>query len=97
MTSCIDATSFSYAALALADDDIVVFAEKIVHLFKATKVVIELIWPTLFVRALGDVNLKELITKIGSAGVAPAEKNKEEEKKEESEEEDDDVGFGLFD
>ncbi|KAJ8321703.1 hypothetical protein KUTeg_000174 [Tegillarca granosa] len=57
----------------------------------------------LFAKALDGVNVKDLITNIGSAvgsapaaGGAPAEEKKEE-KKEESEESDDDMGFGLFD
>lgn len=63
----------------------------------------------MFARALEGVNVKELISKVGSAGsgaAAPAasgaadapavEEKKEEEKKEEEEEEDDDMGFGQF-
>ena len=72
---------------------------------------VEPYWPGLFAKALEGVDIKELITNIGSgagaapaaggaapaAGDAPAAEAKKEEKKEESEEEDDDMGFGLFD
>merc|ERR1712130_788670 len=67
-------------------------------------------WPGLFAKALEGVDVKALITNVGSgAGAAPAggapaaaassdapaAVEKKEEKKEESEEEDDDMGFGL--
>ena len=72
---------------------------------------VEPYWPGLFAKALEGVDIKDLITNIGSGvgaapaagapaagGAAPAaEEKKKEEKKEESEEEDDDMGFGLFD
>merc|ERR1712123_484633 len=79
---------------------------------KAAAVDVEPFWPSLFAGALKDVNVRELITSIGSGagssgaaagGAAPAaadgEAAKVEEKKPESssEEEDDDMGFGLFD
>lgn len=79
---------------------------------KAANVDVEPYWPGLFAKALEGVNVKDLITNIGSgvgaapaagaaapaaaAAAAPAAK-KEEEKKEESEEgSDDDMGFGKF-
>ena len=85
--------------------------DKISTILKAAKVEVEPYWPGLFAKALEGVDIKELITNIGSgAGAAPAagapaaggaapaaEEAKKEEKKEESEEEDDDMGFGLFD
>lgn len=70
-------------------------------------------WPGLFAKALEGINVKDLITNIGSGvGAAPAggaaapaasdapaaEAKKEEKKKEEeSDVSDDDMGFGLFD
>lgn len=64
-------------------------------------------WPGLFAKALEGVNVRDLITNVGSgaaapaaaapaaaAAAAPAAAKKEEKKKEESEEEDDDMGFG---
>lgn len=85
--------------------------EKISTILKAANVDVEPYWPGLFAKALEGVNVKDLITNIGSgvgaAGpaaavavveAAPAAK-KEEKKKEESEDEDgsgDDMGFGKF-
>ncbi|XP_045454265.1 60S acidic ribosomal protein P1-like [Melitaea cinxia] len=69
-------------------------------------------WPGLFAKALEGVNVRDLITNVGSgveaapaagapaaaAAAAPAaEAAKEEKKEEEPEESDDDMGFGLFD
>lgn len=77
---------------------------------KAANVDVEPYWPSLFAKALEGVDVKALISNIGSgAGAAPAAGpaaaagpavvEKKEEKKEESEAEgsDDDMGFGLFD
>ena len=100
-----------YSALILADDDVAVTGEKISTILKAANVEVEPYWPGLFAKALEGVNVKDLITNIGSgvgaapaaaaapaAGAAPAEAKKEEKKKEEEpEESDDDMGFGLFD
>merc|ERR1712179_177146 len=102
-----------YAALILADDQVAITAEKIQTILKAAGVSVEPYWPGLFARALEGVNVKELITNVGSsAGSAPAaggggaapaadagaaKPEAKEEKKEESEESDDDMGFGLFD
>ena len=102
-----------YSALILVDDDVAVTGEKIQTILKAANVDVESYWPGLFAKALEGVNVKELITNIGSGvGAAPATgaptaaaptsaeaaPAKEEKKKEESEEEsDDDMGFGLFD
>ncbi|XP_051173353.1 60S acidic ribosomal protein P1-like [Leptopilina boulardi] len=95
-----------YSALILADDDVAVTGEKIQTILKAASVDIEPYWPGLFAKALEGVNVKELITKIGSGvGAAPAAGGaaaaaapaggdaapaKEEKKKEEPEEESDD-------
>ncbi|CAH1111041.1 unnamed protein product [Psylliodes chrysocephalus] len=101
-----------YSALILADDDIAITGEKIQTILKAANVEIEPYWPGLFAKALEGVNIKELITNIGSGvGAAPAgapaaaapaaaaaAPAKEEKKKEsEPEESDDDMGLGLFD
>ena len=79
---------------------------------KAAKVEVEPFWPGLFAKCCESVNVKELITNIGSgvgsapaggaAPVAAAEAGeaapaKEEKKAEPEEESDDDMGFGLFD
>merc|ERR1712066_978222 len=99
-----------YAALILADDQVAITSEKITTILKAAGVNVEPYWPGLFAKALEGMNVKELITNVGSsAGAAPAagaaapaadapEEAKKEEKKEESaEESDEDMGFGLFD
>lgn len=85
--------------------------EKISTILKAANVEVEPYWPGLFAKALEGINVKDLITNIGSgvgaapaaapaaAGAAPAAAaaEKKEEKKEESEEEeDDDMGFGEY-
>ncbi|VVC90744.1 60S acidic ribosomal protein P1 [Leptidea sinapis] len=102
-----------YSALILVDDDVAVTGEKISTILKAAGVDVEPYWPGLFAKALEGVNVRDLITNIGSgvgaapaAGGAPAaasaaapaaEAAKEEKKEEEPEESDDDMGFGLFD
>ncbi|CAG9799058.1 unnamed protein product [Chironomus riparius] len=102
-----------YAALILVDDDIAITGEKISTILKAANVDVEPYWPGLFAKALDGIDVKSLITNIGSgagsggapSGAAPASaaapaaaEAKKEEKKEESEaESDDDMGFGLFD
>ncbi|XP_073947513.1 ribosomal protein LP1 [Choristoneura fumiferana] len=99
-----------YSALILVDDDVAVTGEKISTILKAAGVDVEPYWPGLFAKALEGVNVRELISNIGSgvgaapaaapaaaAAAAPAEAKKEEKKEEEPEESDDDMGFGLFD
>ncbi|XP_013148681.1 PREDICTED: 60S acidic ribosomal protein P1 [Papilio polytes] len=102
-----------YSALILVDDDVAVTGEKISTILKAAGVDVEPYWPGLFAKALEGVNVRDLITNIGSGvGAAPApggaptaasaaapssEPAKEEKKEEEPEESDDDMGFGLFD
>lgn len=86
--------------------------EKIQTILKAAGVDIEPYWPGLFAKALEGINVKDLITNIGSgvgsgaapaagsaapAAAAPAEAAKEEKKESEPEESDDDMGLGLFD
>lgn len=79
---------------------------------KAANVDVEPYWPSLFAKALEGIDVKNLITSIGSgagaasaggaaapaaAAEAPAAAESKKEKKEESEEEeDDDMGFGEF-
>ncbi len=105
--SCACAISFHLLCLTFC----VLFfqADKITTILKAAGVSVEPYWPGLFSKALDGINVKELITKIGSsAGSAPAggaaapaaapvAEAKKEEKKEESESEDEDMSFGLFD
>ncbi|XP_013772145.1 60S acidic ribosomal protein P1-like [Limulus polyphemus] len=101
-----------YSALILHDDDVAVTAEKIQTILKAANVSVEPYWPGLFAKALEGIDLKQLITNVGSAvggggtvtsaaaavtEEAPKEEAKKEEVKEESEESDEDMGFGLFD
>ncbi|GFQ98071.1 60S acidic ribosomal protein P1 [Trichonephila clavata] len=107
----IDEMACVYSALILQDDDIAISPEKIDTILKAAKVEVEPYWPGLFARCLESVDLKQLITNVGTPSAAPAaaaapaaeaegdkKGGKKEEKKEESEdEEDDDMGFGLFD
>lgn len=83
--------------------------EKISTILKAANVEVEPYWPGLFAKALEGVNVKDLITSIGSgvgaagaaapaaaAAAAPAAEKKEEKKESEPEESDDDMGLGLF-
>jgi len=100
-----DELACTYSALILVDDDVPITAEKLTTILKAANVQFEPIWPTLFARAVTGVNVKDLLTKVGSAAAAapaaapaaaaaaaPAakkEEKKEEKKKEESEEEED--------
>nr|ABX44847.1 putative 60S ribosomal protein RPLP1 [Flustra foliacea] len=98
----------TYAALMLADDGVAITAEKITAILKAANVEVEAYWPGLFAKALDGIDIKDLVSNVGSGaapaaaatGAAPAAEavaEKKEEKKEESESEDDDMGFGLFD
>merc|ERR1711934_1271531 len=92
-----------YAALILADDQVAITGEKLTTILKAAGVSVEPYWPGLFAKALDGMNVKELITNVGSsagsAAAAPADaaapaEAKKEEKKEESEASDEDMGFG---
>merc|ERR1712060_961289 len=97
----------TYAALILNDDDVEITGDKITAILKAANVEFEPFWPSLFAGALKDVDVRSLITNIGSgvgsgpaaggaaADAAPAEEEKKKESSSESE--DDDMGFGLFD
>ena len=89
-----------YAALILADDDVAITGEKILTILKAAKVDVEPYWPGLFAKALEGVNVKDLLSNVGSgvgAAVPVAAATKEEKKEEPEEESDDNMGFGLFD
>lgn len=101
-----------YAALILADDGVTITGDKISTILKAAKVDVESYWPGLFAKALESVDVKTLITNVGSgagaapaaggaapaaAGAAPAAEAAKEEKKVESEsEEDDDMACVHF-
>ncbi|KAK3920240.1 60S acidic ribosomal protein P1 [Frankliniella fusca] len=62
-----------YSALILADDDVAVTGEKIQTILKAASVEVDPYWPGLFAKALEGVNIKDLITNVGSGvGAAPA-------------------------
>ncbi|XP_034140452.1 60S acidic ribosomal protein P1-like, partial [Drosophila guanche] len=98
---------------SLIDDVVAVTGEKISTILKAANVEVQPYWPGLFAKALEGVNVRDLITNIGSgvgaalaggaaapaAADAPAAEAKKEEKKkeEESDVSDDDMGLGLFD
>jgi len=61
-----------YSAAILADDDIPVTQEKLTTLIKAAEVEVEPIWPMLYARALTGVNLRNLMTKVGSCAMSAA-------------------------
>lgn len=85
--------------------------EKISTILKAANVDVEPYWPGLFAKALEGINVKDLITNIGSgagaapaaaapaaaAAAAPAAAKEEKKKESEPEDSDDDMGLGLFD
>lgn len=99
-----------YAALILQDDDVAVTAEKIQTILKAANVDVEPYWPGLFAKALEGVDVKGLITNVGSgvgsgpaapaagkaAPAAPAaDAKKEDKKKKQEEEEEEDDDMGF--
>lgn len=62
-----------YAALILQDDEVAVTAEKIQTILKAAAVDVEPYWPGLFAKALEGLDLKQLISNVGSGvGSGPA-------------------------
>ncbi|XP_050028318.1 large ribosomal subunit protein P1 [Dermacentor andersoni] len=62
-----------YGALILQDDEIAVTAEKISTILKAAGVDVEPYWPGLFAKALEGLDLKGLISNVGSGvGSGPA-------------------------
>merc|ERR1712124_178141 len=84
----------TYAALILHDDGQEVTEEKMKQLLNAAKVEFEAYWPGLFVRALGNKDLDELITTpacgpaVAAACDAGADAGGDSKKKEESEDDD---------
>ncbi|BFZ21585.1 hypothetical protein BsWGS_24624 [Bradybaena similaris] len=69
----VDDLACVYAALILADDQVAITGEKIATILKAAAVSVEPYWPGLFAKALDGLNVRELITNVGSsAGAAPA-------------------------
>lgn len=90
---------------------IIIFqGEKISTILKAANVSVEPYWPGLFAKALEGVNIKDLITNIGSGvgaaapaassapaagGAAPAAAAAKEEKKKEEEPEESDDDMGF--
>ncbi len=102
----------TYAALILHDDKKPITAENITKILSAAGAKVEAYWPSLFARAIGSVNVTDLLTKIGTPGAsaapsagsaaasaAPAAAGAPAAKKEEKKEEEEeaDMGFSLFD
>ncbi|EAT39240.1 AAEL008946-PA, partial [Aedes aegypti] len=90
-----------YSALSLVDN-VAVIDDKISTILKAANVDIEPYWPVLFAKALEGINVKDLITNIGSGvgtggGATPAAAvpapSKRRKKNPES---NNDMGFRLF-
>ncbi|XP_038635005.1 60S acidic ribosomal protein P1-like isoform X1 [Scyliorhinus canicula] len=99
-----------YSALILHNDEVTVTEDELHALIKTVGVTIEPFWPSLFAKALANIDINGLICNVDAGGSAPAaapvvstaapvaaEEKEEEKKQEESEESDDDMGFGLFD
>ncbi|XP_072350402.1 large ribosomal subunit protein P1-like [Scyliorhinus torazame] len=99
-----------YSTLILHNDEVTVTEDKLNVLIKTAGVTIEPFWPSLFAKALANIDVNSLICNVGAGSSAPAaaavvstaahvaaEEEKDEKKQEESEESDDDMGFGLFD
>lgn len=62
-----------YASLILQDDDVAITSEKIQTILKAANVDVEPYWPGLFAKALDSVDVKALISNVGSGvGAGPA-------------------------
>merc|ERR1712027_165872 len=63
----------TYAALILTDDEVPITGEKIASILKAANVDVEPIWPSLFAKALTGIDVRSLISNVGSSvGAAPA-------------------------
>jgi len=62
-----------YAALALQDDEIKITGEKIQQMLDAAGITVEPFWPGVYAKALQGVDVKNLLSNIGSGvGAAPA-------------------------
>merc|ERR1711942_202360 len=96
-----------YAALILLDDDVPITVDKLNTILKAASVSVEPYWPGLFAKAAAGLDLKAMVSNVGSgvgtggggaaapADAPAAEAKKEEKKESEPEESDDDMGFSL--
>ncbi|KAG9509628.1 60S acidic ribosomal protein P1, partial [Fragariocoptes setiger] len=100
-----------YSALILQDDNSPITADKIQALLKAAQVDVEPFWPGLFAKAVENVDLKTLVSNVGSgvgsgapaaaaaapgaAAAAPAEESKKKEEKKKEEEEEEDEDMGF--
>ena len=62
----IDELAVIYSAAILADDDVAITADKLTAILKAAGVDVEPIWPTLYARALQNVDVRHLLTDITS-------------------------------
>merc|ERR1739848_257427 len=63
----------TYAALILTDDEVHITGEKIASILKAANVDVEPIWPSLFAKALTGIDVRSLISNVGSSvGAAPS-------------------------
>ncbi|CDW53526.1 Ribosomal 60s domain containing protein [Trichuris trichiura] len=101
----------AYASLILQDEDVGITADRISAILKAAGVRVDSIWPEMYVSALQNCNMKDIVnnisTGVGSAPAAPAQQAvpeeksapkpaKEEKKPVEEEESDEEMGFSLF-
>lgn len=68
-------TAVSYAALILADEGVEITTDKLQALLEAAGVEIEPIWSTIFVKALKDKNIKEIVTTIEMSGPVNLDSN----------------------
>ncbi|XP_059508690.1 large ribosomal subunit protein P1-like [Stegostoma tigrinum] len=60
-----------YSALILFDDEVSITEDKLNALIKAAGVTVEPFWPSLFAKALSNVNIGNLICNIGAGGPLP--------------------------